>query len=204
MNKIMRVKRYDIEEVSYECIKVLIRILMISVALMLLSATLMVVDESNSERNFITSGSDFRKVEEVNGNAIITIPIEYSDEFLDDKLSKGIYTADTSREGIKIKYSDLDIPVKHSVIVQNDKAYLVVNDSFLILKAVINSEYTDNIQEVTNGMKEFMNTDEFKGNMFIVTMGETGIYAFVLALILCAIVLIVEKLYCRGKERITF
>ena len=202
MNKIMRVKRYDIEEISYECIKALMMILMASIVLMLLSTTSRVGD--NSEKNFIQSGSDFRMVEEVNGNAIITIPIEYSDEFLDSKLSKGIYTADTRREDIKIKYSDLDIPVEYSVIVQNDKAYLAVDNSFLILKAVINSEYTGNIQEVTNGMKEFMNTDEFKGNMFIVTMGETGIYAFVLALILCAIVLIVEKLYCRSKKRITF
>ncbi len=202
MNKIRRVKRYDIEEISYECIKALMMILMASIVLMLLSTTSRVGD--NSEKNFIQSGSDFRMVEEVNGNAIITIPIEYSDEFLDDKLSKGIYTADTSREGIKIKYSDLDIPVKHSVIVQNDKAYLVVNDSFLILKAVINSEYTDNIQEVTNGMKEFMNTDEFKGNMFLVTIGKIGTHTSILALILSAVVLIVEKLYCRGKKRITF
>ena len=202
MNKIRRVKRYDIEEISYECIKVLMGIVMVSVTLMLLSIATRT--DSNNEKNFISSGSDFRRVEEVNGNALITIPIEYSDEFLDSKLSKGIYTADTRREDIKIKYSDLDIPVEHSVIVQNDKAYLVVDNSLLILKAVINSEYTGNIQEVTNGMKEFMNTDEFKGNMFIVTMGETGIYAFVLALILCAIVLIVEKLYCRSKKRITF
>ena len=133
--------------------------------------------------------------------SIITIPIEYSDEFLDSKLSQGIYTVDTRREDIKIKYSNLDIPVKHSVIVQNDKAYLVVNNSFLILKAVIDSEYTDNTQEVTNGMKEFMNTDEFKANMFIVTMGETGMYTSLLALILCAVVLIVEKLYRRSKKK---
>lgn len=204
MNTIRRVKRYDVEEVSYECIKALMKIAMISIALMLLSAALRIEVENNGERNFIKSGSDFRSVEEVNGNALITIPIEYSDEFLDSKLSQGIYTVDPSREDIKIKYSNLDIPVKHSVIVQNDKAYLVVDNSFLILKAVLNSEYTGNTQDVTNGVKEFMNTDEFKGNMFIVTMGETGIYAFVLALILCAIVLIVEKLYCRSKKRITF
>ena len=204
MNTVRRVKRYDIEEISYECIKVLMKILMISIALMLLSAALRIEVENNSEINFIKSGSDFRIVEEVNGNALITIPIEYSDEFLDSKLSQGIYTVDTRREDIKIKYSNLDIPVKHSVIVENDKAYLVVNNSFLILKAVIDSEYIDNTQEVTNGMKEFMNTDEFKTNMFFVTMGKTGMYAFILAFILCAIVLIVEKLYCRSKKRITF
>ena len=202
MNKIMRVKRYDIEEISYECIKVLMSIVMVSVTLMLLSIATRA--DSNNEKNFIPSGSDFRRVEEVNGNALITIPIEYSDEFLDSKLSQGIYTVDTSREDIKIKYSDLDISIKHSVIVQNGKAYLVVNNSFLVLKAVINSEYTGNTQEVTNGVKEFINTDAFKTNMFFVTMGKTGMYAFILAFILCAIVLIVEKLYCRSKKRITF
>ena len=203
MNKIMRVKRYDIEEISYECIKVLMGIVMVSITLMLLSIAPR-TDSNNEKKNFIPSGSDFRRVEEVNGNALITIPIEYSDEFLDSKLSQGIYTVDTSREDIKIKYSDLDISIKHSVIVQNGKAYLVVNNSFLVLKAVINSEYTGNTQEVTNGVKEFINTDAFKTNMFFVTMGKTGMYAFILALILSAIVLIVEKLYCRSKKRITF
>ena len=54
MNKIRRVKRYDIEEISYECIKALMMVPIVSVALMLLSIATRA--DSNNEKNFIPTG----------------------------------------------------------------------------------------------------------------------------------------------------
>lgn len=54
MNTVRRVKRYDIEEISYECIKVLMKIVMVSVTLMLLSIATRA--DSNNEKNFIPTG----------------------------------------------------------------------------------------------------------------------------------------------------
>ena len=163
-------------------------IVLLLIFLVLLAFSTEYVHEFQTVNNekIIGENVSYRTIEILDENAIITVPIMYSSNFIDKQYAKGNYNIN-SPEKVDFRLSELKVPDSYNFAIANKRAYLITEDDFMV-SVLLEDKYTDNIGEISKEVNKFKETSviykEFRHskdistgikNIFFVLAGIAGI-----------------------------
>ena len=150
----------------------------------------------NNEK-IIGENVSYRTIEILDENAIITVPIMYSSNFIDKQYAKGNYNIN-SPEKVDFRLSELKVPDSYKFAIANKRAYLITEDDFMV-SVLLEDKYTDNIGEISKEVNKFKETSviykEFRHSKDI----STGIENIFFMLAGIAGVLFIYRFYLEYK-----
>ena len=151
----------------------------------------------NNEK-IIGENVSYRMIEILDENAIITVPIMYSSNFIEKQYTKGNYNIN-SPEKIDFRLSELKVPNSYKFAIANKRAYLITEDDFMV-SVLLEDKYTDNIGEISKEVNKFKETSviykEFRHSKDI----STGIKNIFFILAGVAGVLFISRFYLEYKR----
>ena len=122
----------------------------------------------------------FETVNDLNDDAIITIPIEYTEKYKNSMFKNGIYSPEMS-DVVEIKKSDLPKGRFQTVIYEN-KAYITLDSQ--IVKSVLDVPHGNNAEIISKGINDYkdksvsykkvMNAQEIAITLEKMTIGATN------------------------------
>lgn len=194
---IKKVKNIDWEGKLRGALFSTIVLLLIFLVLLAFSTEYVLKFQTVNNEKIIGENVSYRTIEILDENAIITVPIMYSSNFIDKQYAKGNYNIN-SPEKVDFRLSELKVPNSYKFAIANKRAYLITEDDFMV-SVLLEDKYTDNIGEISKEVNKFKETSviykEFRHSKDIST-GIKNIF-FILAGI--ASVLFMSRFYLDYK-----
>ena len=198
MSKTKRVRNADWGEIISDAFFITIVLLLIFIILLAFSTEYVHEFQTANNEKIIGENVSHRTIEVLDENAIITVPIMYSSNFIDKQYAKGNYNIN-SPEKVDFRLSELKVPNSYKFAVANKRAYLITEDDFIV-SVLLEDKYTDNIGEISKEVNKFNETSvtykEFRHSKDIST-GIKNVF-FILAGI--AGVLFISRFYLEYKR----
>ena len=182
---------------NQRCFFITIVLLLIFIILLAFSTDYVHEFQTVNNEKIIGENVSYRTIEILDENAIITIPIMYSSNFIEKQYTKGNYNIN-SPEKIDFRLSELKVPNSYKFAIANKRAYLITEDDFMV-SVLLEDKYTDNIGEISKEVNNFKEASviykEFRHSKDIST-GIKNVF-FILAGI--AGVLFISRFYLEYK-----
>ena len=195
---VKKVKNIDWKETLSGAFFSTIVLLLIFIILLAFSTEYVHEFQTVNNEKIIGENVSYRKIEILDENAIITVPIMYSSNFIDKQYAKGNYNIN-SPEKVDFRLSELKVPDSYNFAIANKRAYLITEDDFMV-SVLLEDKYTDNIGEISKEINEFKETSavykKFRHSKDISTVIEN--IFFVLAGV--AGVLFISRFYLEYKR----
>ena len=151
MNRIRRVKRLNRDIFVTKTYKWMAVSLLLLIIIPIVLAVPAIEIKFKNMRTIDNLYPDYKIVDAINDDLIVTIPIEYEEKSVNNKQTR----VNKKLKEEKIKYSDINIGKKHSIIVVNNNNYLITNN-FTVINAVLNKKYTGDLKEIEEGIERFI------------------------------------------------
>ena len=151
MNRIRRVKRLNRDIFVTKTYKWMAVGLLLLIIIPIVLAVPAIEIKFKNMRTIDNLYPDYKIVDAINDDLIVTIPIEYEEKSANNKQTR----VNKNLKEEKIKYSDINIGKKHSIIVINNNNYLITNN-FTVINAVLNKKYTGDSKEIEKGIERFI------------------------------------------------
>ena len=186
MSKTKRVRNADWEEIISDAFFITIVLLLIFIILLAFSTEYVHEFQTVNNEKIIGENVSYRTIEILDENAIITVPIMYSSNFIDKQYAKGNYNIN-SPEKVDFRLSELKVPNSYKFAIANKRAYLITEDDFIV-SVLLEDKYTGNIGKISNEVNKFKETSiiykKFRHdkdistaikNIFFVLVGVAGV-----------------------------
>ena len=194
---IKKVKNIDWEGTLRGALFSTIVLLLIFLVLLAFSTEYVLKFQTVNNEKIIGENVSYRTIEILDENAIITVPIMYSSNFIDKQYAKGNYNIN-SPEKVDFRLSELKVTNSYKFAIANKRAYLITEDDFMV-SVLLEDKYTDNIGEISKEVNKFKETSviykEFRHSKDI----STGIKNIFFILAGVAGVLFVSRFYLEYK-----
>ena len=197
MNRIRRVKRLNRDIFVTKTYKWMAVGLLLLIIIPIVLAVPAIEIKFKNMRTIDDLYPDYKIVDAINDDLIVTIPIEYEEKSVNNKQ---IRVSKNLKEE-KIKYSDINIGKKHSIIVINNNNYLITNN-FTVINAVLNKEYTGDSKEIEKGIERFMSKSSvFRYEKAIEITTKISLFSILLAAIVILITQTLEDILTAIEAR---
>ena len=183
---IKKVKNIDWEGALRGALLSTIVLLLIFLVLLAFSTEYVLKFQTVNNEKIIGENVSYRTIEILDENAIITVPIMYSSNFIDKQYAKGNYNIN-SPEKVDFRLFELKVPDSYKFAIANKGAYLITEDDFMV-SVLLEDKYTDNIGEISKEVNKFKETSviykEFRHskdistgikNIFFILAGIAGV-----------------------------
>ena len=151
MNRIRRVKRLNRDIFVTKTYKWMATGLLLLITIPIVLAVPAIEIKFKNMRTIDDLYPDYKIADVINDDLIVTIPTEYEEKSVNNKKIR----VNKNLKEEKIKYSDINIGKKHSIIVINNNNYLITNN-FTVINAVLNKKYTGDSKEIEKGIERFI------------------------------------------------
>ena len=150
-HRFKNIRIYYIERILWRFIAV--SFIAIFISLIYLLRLITVMDEGNLlEKDLILFQDEiFETVNELNDDAVVTIPIEYTEKYRNSMFKKGVYSPKMS-DIVEVKKSDLPEGRFQTVIYEN-KAYITLDSQ--IVKSVLDVPHGNNAEIISKGINDY-------------------------------------------------
>ena len=156
MSKTKRVRNADWEEIISDAFFITIVLLLIFLILLAFSTEYVHELQAVNNEKIIGENVSYRKIEILDENAIITVPIMYSSNFIEKQYAKGNYNIN-SPEKVDFRLTELKVPNSYKFAIANKRAYLITEDDFIV-SVLLEDKYTDNIGKISKEVNKFKET----------------------------------------------
>lgn len=150
-HRFKNIRIYYIERILWRFIAVSFIAIFISLSYLL--SLISVMDGGNLLESDLILFQDeiFETVNDLNDDAIITIPIEYTEKYKNSMFKNGIYSPEMS-DVVEIKKSDLP-KGRFQTVIYKDKAYITLNSQ--IVKSVLDVPHDNNTEIISRGIIDY-------------------------------------------------
>ena len=152
-HRFKNIRIYRIKSILWRFI--LVSFITIFILLNYLSYLVSVMDEGNLLKRDLILFQDevFDTVNELNDDAVVTVPIEYTDKYKNSMFRSGIYSPKMS-DVVEVKKSDLP-KGRFQTIIYKNKAYITLNSQ--IVKSVLDVPHDNNTEIISRGVIDYKN-----------------------------------------------
>ena len=133
MNRIRRVKRLNRDIFVTKTYKWMATGLLLLITIPIVLAVPAIEIKFKNMRTIDDLYPDYKIADVINDDLIVTIPTEYEEKSVNNKKIR----VNKNLKEEKIKYSDINIGKKHSIIVKTNNNYLITNN-FTVINAELN------------------------------------------------------------------
>ena len=159
-----------------------------------------ILDNKAHDMGLIENGSlpgledDYEILDDLNSNAIVTVPIEYTDKYREYQIKNGVYSPKMT-ETVEVKRSDIPRG-NFQYIIHENKAYMTLKGQ--ILGSVLDESHNNNPDIIAKGITEYTKRSEtFKEIISI--QKSVKVYEKILLLSIIIIFTSPIAIYCLNK-----